>query len=216
MTAEGRLLQEWPGVLGTMLLLSRRGPRVFSKVTEAHLDLLAGWEDAPVDSIRAFVSSVLSFDDRFFGTSEFQPTDVERAVYILTYLARSHGAARGLIEVFVPLLRPGLWDDAFRYKLARTFFDDAGNLVWYVDEVESPDPHEDFDWPGSLNDLSYAERAHLLALGGVPVLVDPTRPAVARWNQGWLNLDWLWDEDDAGESWDDEDGFAPDDEGDAG
>ena len=199
MTAEGRLLQEWPGVLGTMLLLSRRDPRVFSKVTEAHLDLLAGWEEAPVDTIRTFMSSVLRFEERFFGTLEFQGTDIERAVYILVYLARSHEAARGLIEVFVPLLRPGLWDDAFRYKLARTFFDDAGHLLWDVDEVESPDPHEDFDWPGSLNDLSYPERAHLLALAGLPALADPERPEPADWHRGWLNVDWLWDdEEDAG------------------
>ena len=198
MTAKARLLQELPSVLGTMLLLSRRDPRVFSEVTDDHLDLLAGWEDDPVATIRTFVSSLFRFEDRYFGTFTFRPTDIERAVYILTYLARSHDAARGLIEVFAPLLRPGLWDDAFRYKLASTFFDHAGNLVWYVDEVESPDPHEDFDWPGSLNDLSYAERAHLLALAGLPPLEDPERPEPAGWNQDWLNLDWLWNEDDAG------------------
>lgn len=147
-------------------LLSLREPRVFAAISDDHLTLLAGWSQEPINAIRTFLSSVLRFDERFVGKiGGGEEQQRKQAVYILAYLARSHDIARSMIGVYAPLLRSTLFDPEFRARIAATFLDDAGHLVWDLDGVEPADSHEPYDWFGNVNDLSPAGRADLLLLG---------------------------------------------------
>lgn len=192
--AEERLIEEWPRVLGTMILLSRTTPDAFSGLTEEALDGLAAWNTDPVGCVRDFLTIALRLDWQMGDLSD-RAGDATSAVYFLVYLGPSYARARQLLDVYAPLLRPGLWDAQLRYRLEFAFFEDAWSAVFDEGGLDEPSRDEDFDWPGSLNALSPGERAELLAFAGMPELVDPARPPVAAWNERWMDLAWLWSDE---------------------
>src|SRR5690606_5464587 len=101
-----------------------------------------------------------------------------------------------LLRIFVPILRPGLWDDELRWYLELMFFEHAWEAAFDFDHLREPQLREDFDWPGSLNHLDEAERNAMLAYAALAPLPDAVRPAVASWNERWVTLAWLWERPD--------------------
>ncbi|MEM8605882.1 MAG: hypothetical protein AAGF92_02155 [Myxococcota bacterium] len=187
------LVREWPGALGNLLLMSRRHPRLLGELPEGELSILDGWEKDPIDTIYEFLFAAFRMEWDIAGPLATE-VDYERALYILTYLSRSHEAAREIVRVFVPVLRPGLWEREFRLRLISAFFDIAQGLVWEADEVAPPEPGADYDWPGNLNSMNSAAREELLSYAGVSRLDDPMRPSIRPWNEGWMSFHWLWRE----------------------
>lgn len=221
--AELRLVEEWPDVLGRVAIVSRQRPTPFFRALRAKdLDLMKGWTDpqddpfgplvsaidgkgdpverSPVECIRACLQQVFRFE---WGSGDFSHNagKGETAEYILVYLCPRRGLAWNLLKIFVPLLRPELWDDQFRWRLEHMFFEHAWAAVFDFDDLEEPRASEfvsarsePFDWPGSLNSVSDEERRAMLEYAGLPPLADPERPAIAPWNERWFNLEWLWNE----------------------
>ncbi len=188
--AERGLIEEWPAVLGTMILLSRTAPNVGGENRAEHLDRLARWDTDPIDAIHDFLTALHGLDEQRGDFSD-RAGNAESAVYFLAYLGRSRARTRQLLDIYMPLLRPGLWDNQFRWRLEFIFFESAWAEVFDEGGIEEPTSDQDFDWPGSLNDLSRAERGAFLAMAGLSVLPYPERPTVAPWNEGHMNLAWL-------------------------
>lgn len=187
------LVREWPEVLGRIAIVSRWTPTPFSRPLRAEdLDLMKPWEGDPEECIRELLEVVFRREGNF-GSFEDRAGDAVTSVYILVYLCARPELAWELLRIFVPILRPGLWDDELRWYLELMFFEHAWEAVFDFDHLREPELHEDFDWPGSLNHLDDAERNAMLAYAGLEPLPDPERPAVAAWNERWFDVAWLWE-----------------------
>lgn len=201
--ADARLRGEWPSALGAMVLLSRlkpgrfleargqparllRGSRskpVFSRILARDWSVLHAFHDpGSAEAVVAFVSSVGGFRDRFHGDSDNDSDYLyARAVYGLVYLAKSAPIAELLLSAYVPLLRPGLWDRPFRFRVAHTFWGDVGHLLYEVEGLDEAGDHEPFDWLGNLNDRDESDRARLLADTGLRPFDHPGFPPQDVW-----------------------------------
>lgn len=218
--AELRLVEEWADVLGRIAIVSRQSPTPFFRALRAKdLDLMKGWiepgdepstpalesllesdghadQRSPVDCVRACLHQIFRFEWGF-GDFSNHAGKGETAKYILVYLCPRLGLAANLLQIFVPILRPGLWDDQFRWRLEHMFFEHAWAAVFDYDHLVEPEVGVDFDWPDALNDFSVRQRREMLEYAGIAAIPDPERPEIAPWNTRWFELGLLWSETSA-------------------
>ena len=209
--AHRRLSHEWPDVLGRIAILSAQEPALFAPL---HPELLGHMTDLDLDEgdwlpeitpplLDPVTSGIAPFLvdyfelDRHRGEVAHPSGTSETAVYLLVYLCPRPALAWNLLRIFVPLLRPGLWDADLRSQLGFDFLELAWAATFdHEGELEEPTEYEDFDWPGSLNELGADARQRMLDFADLPALADPARPSVAPWNRV-FDLAWLWADDEA-------------------
>ena len=200
---EERLLEEWPRVLDALKGLSElewddivrtqharpvesdheQPAGVQRPLSDEVLALLGDDADKPsIEGISKFLASLWSFERRFYGTFDKEAEDYYRyAVYSLVYLVKTEPIISMLLLVFVPLLRSGLWDTAFRYKLQKTFRDTIDHVFEDIEGIEEAGDHQPFDWFGNLNELEDWKREGALEFAGVPFLEHPGFPPQEIW-----------------------------------
>jgi hypothetical protein len=197
-----RLRNEWPSAYSAMLSLSGvdfsyvgdrtndsidpapdGAQKVFTTVSEQHSAILARTgEPFSAESIKEFLSAIWRLPERFIGSFESTgDLDYRRAVYSLVYLAKTRQVVELLLQAYVPLLRPGLWDSAFRYKVEATFLDDVNHLLYDLEGLDESGDNEPFDWLGNLNHFSESERRPLLEMAELPPLDHPGFPPQDVW-----------------------------------
>ena len=191
--------REWPASLGAMIALSEmtgadfgaetaeaRKEPIFRTITEAQLRILRGAAALDSAGLRAAVSRFLrdihDIDRRFTGTYDQDcQYDSKIAIYSLVYLAPNIRVIELLLQAYVPMLRPGVFDPALQYKIARTFREDVWHLLYDVFDVEPAGDHKHFDWPGSLNHVEDAARRELLHFAGLPTFAHRYLPDESVW-----------------------------------
>ncbi len=138
-----RLVREWPDVLGRIAIVSRCTPNPFFRPLRAKdLDLMKGWEIDPQGCIRELLEVVFRREGNF-GSFENRAGDAVTSVYILVYLCPRPELAWELLRIFVPILRPGLWDDELRWYLELMFFEHAWEAAFDFDHLREPQLRED-------------------------------------------------------------------------
>jgi hypothetical protein len=171
----------WPRSVDTMAdLYERRTVMPDYRYELSHDALQRTRAHAAPNEIERAIRRLWTFDDRFHGNMiGGGKSDYIWAVYVLVYLGQSSTVVEQLLTTYVPLLGGYAvreFGENWCRKVCSTFMDDAGHMIWDVQEARYPRNGDFFDWHGHLANRSEPERRMFLDFAGVPPLRHPSFP----------------------------------------